>query len=159
MQKKYSKLGVVFIPVMVFVFFDSFASQPLSNTQMLESKPPVEAHQISKRDVSFMKINSDSWLLRYNPVALSLGGLMYVYQRFVSPQLPSECLYVPSCSGFSRELINDFGILGGVVLTSDRLMRCNRLAAMDVHPILVDEKIGKVVESTQIYRTLCPCGR
>ena len=159
MQNKYNKRVSVFMPLMLLLLFDTSGGMPLSDLRLLETKPPAEAKLIRTNEVSFMKINSNSWIIRNNPVSLSFGGLMYVYQRFVSPQLPSECLYIPSCSGFSRELIYDFGIFRGIILTSDRLMRCNRLAAMDVHPLLVDEKAGKVIESTQMYRTSCACGR
>jgi uncharacterized protein len=99
-----------------------------------------------------MRTRSRNVFIRYNPVTLSLGGLMYVYQRIISPQLPSECFYSPSCSAFSKDLIHDFGVVKGVFFTSDRLMRCNRLSALDVHPLLVNEKSGKVVESTEIYK-------
>jgi len=91
-------------------------------------------------------------VLRYNPIALTFGGLMFVYQRFMSPQLPSECLYHPSCSSFSKSLISEYGLVVGVAATADRLMRCNRVAVFDIHPMHLDEVSGKVREEPDIYR-------
>jgi uncharacterized protein len=128
------------------------AVPPLSDDALLAAKMPDEQSHIHYHDVRFMRTRSRNVFIRYNPVSLSLGGLMYVYQRIISPQLPSECLYSPSCSAFSKDLIYDYGIIKGVFTTSDRLIRCNRLSALDVHPLLVNENTGKVVESTEIYK-------
>jgi putative component of membrane protein insertase Oxa1/YidC/SpoIIIJ protein YidD len=102
--------------------------------------------------VSFMQFRSERPVLRYNPIALTFGGLMFVYQRFMSPQLPSECLYHPSCSSFSKSLISEYGLVVGVAATADRLMRCNRVAVFDIHPMHLDEVSGKVREEPDIYR-------
>jgi len=91
-------------------------------------------------------------VVRYNPVTLTFSGMMLVYQRYLSPQLPSECLYHPSCSSFSKSLISEYGMIKGIVATADRLIRCNRVAAIDIHPILFDEQRGKVGEQIDIYR-------
>ncbi len=79
---------------------------------------------------------------------------MYVYQGLISPQLPSECLYHTSCSAFSMELISEFGFTRGIIFTSDRLMRCNRVAALDIHPFFIHESSGKAVEGTGVYRSV-----
>jgi uncharacterized protein len=97
-------------------------------------------------------IGSDRhWLVRYNPVTLTLSGLMFVYQRYISPQLSSQCLYEHTCSGFSIELIETYGLARGMVLTADRLSRCNRVAAIDIHPLRIGEKSLRVIETVEIY--------
>jgi putative component of membrane protein insertase Oxa1/YidC/SpoIIIJ protein YidD len=149
------KLLVNFIIVLLFaVLVPGYikATPPVPDNKLLAMKTPEEKLYIHRHDVKFMRTRSRNFLIRYNPVTLSLGGLMYVYQRIISPQLPSECFYSPSCSAFSKDLIHDFGVVKGVFFTSDRLMRCNRLSALDVHPLLVNEKSAKVVESTEIYK-------
>ncbi len=78
--------------------------------------------------------------------------MMFVYQRYISPQLPSECLYEHSCSSFSKELIGTYGLARGVVYTADRLTRCNRVAALDVHPLRLNEASLKVRETVEIYK-------
>lgn len=89
--------------------------------------------------------------MRYNPVTLTLSGLMFVYQRYISPQLSSQCLYEHTCSGFSIELIETYGLARGMVLTADRLSRCNRVAAIDIHPLRIGEKSLRVIETVEIY--------
>lgn len=95
---------------------------------------------------------SNRLVARYNPVTITFSGMMFVYQRYMSPQLPSECLYHPSCSSFSKSLIREYGLIKGIVATADRLIRCNRVASIDIHPMLIDEQRGKVTEHPDIYR-------
>jgi putative membrane protein insertion efficiency factor len=47
------------------------------------------------------------------------------YRRFVSPGLPARCKYEPSCSRYSVQAIERYGILRGLVLAAWRLLRCN----------------------------------
>jgi putative component of membrane protein insertase Oxa1/YidC/SpoIIIJ protein YidD len=50
------------------------------------------------------------------------------YQRAISSQDMSVCNYLPSCSRFSEQAISKAGVLRGLLLTSDRLQRCNGFA-------------------------------
>ncbi len=131
------------------------AQEPLSDTQLLAVRispgPPSQPERIS-----LMPAGNQGTLARFNPIGISLSGMMYVYQRFVSPQMPSECLYHTSCSAFSKQLIRDHGLLKGVLSTADRLMRCHRLAALDVHPMHIHEVSGKVEENTSMYKRHWP---
>lgn len=147
---KFFSSGLWFICLMLFAS-NGFADKPLDDSELLRTRHESSQADPGKSDVSFMEAGSDRMISRLNPVRLSLGGMMYIYQRFVSPQLPSKCLYHPTCSGFSQELIRDFGLLKGVAATADRLMRCNRIAAFDIHPMHIDEASGKVMEDTGIY--------
>lgn len=47
------------------------------------------------------------------------------YQRLLSPALGERCKYYPSCSEYSAQAIERFGILRGLVLAGWRLLRCN----------------------------------
>ncbi len=137
----------------------------LFNQQASAQAPPTDAEQLmahvrqqnevlADRGRPFMHLQEGGLLKRYNPLTLTFSGLMYTYQRFFSPQLPSQCLYHQSCSGFSIRLIEEFGLIGGMVTTADRLMRCNRMAAIDIHPMHIHENSGRVVETPLIYRRL-----
>ena len=66
-----------------------------------------------------------------NPFYHLLSAGMYVYQRCVSPVIARSCAYSPSCSGYSKALIKEYGLLKGSVCTADRLMRCNRITLAD----------------------------
>jgi len=126
-------------------------SMSATDLMLLTEKPVDEKQHIHQHDVKFMRSRSKNFFIRNNPVSLFFGGLMYVYQGVISPQLPSECLYDETCSHFSQHLIADYGLFKGIFTTSDRLMRCNRLSALDIHPLMINEESGKVIESTDIY--------
>lgn len=50
-----------------------------------------------------------------------------VYQKFISSQIKPVCKFHPSCSEFSIEAINRFGIMG-IFLGADRFLRCNNFS-------------------------------
>ena len=60
-----------------------------------------------------------------NPKEL-LSMSIKIYQYFISSQDLPSCVFTPSCSRFAEQSILNFGILKGLLLTSDRLQRCNR---------------------------------
>ncbi len=88
-----------------------------------------------------------------NPFYHLLSAGMYVYQRCVSPVIARSCAYSPSCSGYSKALIKEYGLLKGSVCTADRLMRCNRITLADPATYrLVDSRDGHVHESVDRYK-------
>jgi putative component of membrane protein insertase Oxa1/YidC/SpoIIIJ protein YidD len=93
----------------------------------------------------------DKKIIKYNPVSLAFGSLMYFYQRVISPQLSSNCPYEISCSNYSKVVIDRYGIIKGIALTSYRLMRCNRMAAKDISPLNFD-KAGKIIDDPEQYK-------
>ncbi len=90
-------------------------------------------------------------IIKYNPVSLAFGSLMYFYQRVISPQLSSNCPYEISCSNYSKVVIDRYGIIKGIALTSYRLMRCNRMAAKDLSPLNFD-KAGEIIDDPEQYK-------
>ncbi len=129
----------------------SYAAPPLTDIELLVRAHAGKTHVHAVRKPAFKQFEGKSPMVRYNPVTLTLSGLMFVYQRAISPQLPSACLYEQSCSQFSIQLISRYGIAKGVFTTADRLMRCNRVAATDIHPMSVNETSLKLIESVDIY--------
>lgn len=59
---------------------------------------------------------------------LFLGALRF-YQTFISSQDMAVCNFIPSCSHFSQEAFRKAGVFRGLLLSSDRLQRCNGTAA------------------------------
>ncbi|RII28620.1 MAG: membrane protein insertion efficiency factor YidD [Geobacter sp.] len=47
-----------------------------------------------------------------------------VYQRFVSPLLGSTCRFYPSCSHYSIQALERYGVVKGLLLTLIRLLKC-----------------------------------
>jgi uncharacterized protein len=104
------------------------------------------------RQVTFGVGRANNNVLRYNPVSLIFSGMMYSYQKWISPQISSDCLYSPSCSDYSKLLFREYGFFKGLFASADRLMRCDRISATTINPVSVDEKDGKVHEEVSRYR-------
>lgn len=51
--------------------------------------------------------------------------LLRGYKRAISPNLPKNCRFVPTCSEYAALSVRDFGIVKGTVLTAWRVARCN----------------------------------
>ena len=51
--------------------------------------------------------------------------LLRGYKRAISPNLPKNCRFVPTCSEYTALAIDEFGFARGFVLFIWRLMRCN----------------------------------
>ena len=54
-----------------------------------------------------------------------LAGVIRLYQRLISPLLPSSCRFDPSCSEYMRQAILKHGVLRGLWLGLGRVMRCH----------------------------------
>ena len=55
----------------------------------------------------------------------ALQFVLGLYKRFVSPALPHSCRYVPTCSEYAIEAIEQHGALRGSWLAIGRLLRCH----------------------------------
>ena len=55
-----------------------------------------------------------------------LLGLIRLYQKVVSPALPSNtCRFYPSCSHYGYQAIYKYGVLKGSWMAAWRVLRCN----------------------------------
>lgn len=52
-------------------------------------------------------------------------GAIRAYQRFISPMLPKACRFEPTCSEYTRQAIERYGIARGMFLGICRLMKCH----------------------------------
>jgi Uncharacterized conserved protein len=104
------------------------------------------------RIVKFGISENNHFVVKYNPVFLTFSTLMYTYQKFFSPQISADCLFVPSCSEYSKLLFKRYGFFGGIITSADRLMRCDRISATAIHPVSINESDGKVHESVDRYK-------
>ena len=58
-----------------------------------------------------------------------------LYQRWISPALPRRCKYEPTCSAYSAEAIQRFGVIRGTVLACWRILRCNPFSHGGFDPV------------------------
>lgn len=61
--------------------------------------------------------------------ARAVSGLIWVYQRTVSPALViinphAGCRFSPTCSHYARIALQEHGLLGGLALSVTRLAKC-----------------------------------
>ncbi|MBA2502452.1 MAG: membrane protein insertion efficiency factor YidD [Pyrinomonadaceae bacterium] len=51
--------------------------------------------------------------------------LLRFYKAVVSPLLPPSCRFVPTCSQYARESIEQYGALRGSWMSARRILRCH----------------------------------
>lgn len=62
-------------------------------------------------------------------------GLIRLYQRAISPWLPSACRFQPTCSHYAIEAIQRYGLARGGWLALRRLARCHPFCRAGFDPV------------------------
>lgn len=65
--------------------------------------------------------------------ALLLGSIQF-YKNFISPVLPRACRFLPTCSTYGMEAIQQYGPAKGVILTAWRILRCSPFGGRGYDP-------------------------
>jgi hypothetical protein len=63
--------------------------------------------------------------LETSAVRIVLIGAIKFYQKRISPISEPRCGFHPSCSAYGLQAVREQGPLQGVIMTGDRLTRCN----------------------------------
>ena len=77
-------------------------------------------------------------------------GLIRLYQKFISSQDGPACNFQPTCSHFGMACIQEYGIVRGLLLSADRLLRCNGSQSQLYHK---DSVTGKYIDPVSNYAT------
>jgi putative membrane protein insertion efficiency factor len=70
-----------------------------------------------------------------NPLRSAVVAVLRGYQHWISPTLGPRCRYYPSCSEYTVQAVQRFGILRGLVLAAWRLLRCNPFSHGGFDPV------------------------
>jgi putative component of membrane protein insertase Oxa1/YidC/SpoIIIJ protein YidD len=135
----------LFVSISCYGQIDQFKSDLKSISKSLSSTQtdPFKRPYIYNGEQSLIK--------KINPVNILIGGTLYVYQNVLSKHISADCLFTPSCSEFSKQAIRECGLLRGVLLSIDRVNRCNRIAAQDLRNYNVDEKTKRYPDPVSRY--------
>ena len=60
-----------------------------------------------------------------NIIKLALIRLIKIYQLIISPYMGNNCRYLPTCSEYFIDCVNEYGILKGVVKGIKRIFSCH----------------------------------
>ena len=67
----------------------------------------------------------------------------------IGRQLTGDCWFEPECALFVGQAVREFGVLPGLVITTDRLTRCSRIGTSQHHHFSED---GLIHEGTEAYK-------
>ncbi len=85
---------------------------------------------------------------RTDPIRLPAYGWIGIFQRFLSPVDGASCSYHPTCSAYGMRAIEAHGLLLGVPMTAERVMRNHRPENRARYPLI--EKGGDVYYSDPV---------
>ena len=102
------------------LFCSSFSSEKLNENEQIDQEP-VENDNENKEESS----NAVSW---------GMVATIGIYKNYISPLLPPACRFVPTCSQYGVQAIEEFGPTKGVVLTAWRLLRCSPFGGKGYDP-------------------------
>lgn len=146
--------------LIIFILFcgitAGYSQDKKNDLQLIESNTPElvysKWYKTEGNSNKILETKSKSAIAKYNPLSLTLKGLMAGYQHLISPLLHGYCFYELSCSNFAKAAITEFGIIKGTALAADRLTRCNRISATDLHPVQFNPATGKFIDEPHDYK-------
>jgi putative component of membrane protein insertase Oxa1/YidC/SpoIIIJ protein YidD len=140
----YRNLLAVSITVVFFTLFPCsiLPAQEATELEFILSCNPLD----SVSEVDQGRFRSD--IANLSGIESLLKVAIRFYQVFISSQDMPVCNFVPSCSQFGSEAISRLGIIRGVLLTSDRLQRCNGVSTSRYQ---IDYNSGRLIDPIHTY--------
>ena len=137
-----------------FILFALFCSLCLSITVPIFANEATDLTFIRKFNT--ITVPKQREIVHFNPqetseLKLAATGLIRLYQKFISSQDGPSCNFVPTCSRFGMACIQEYGVVRGIFLTADRLLRCNGSQSRHHHK---DEETGKYIDLVSDYETV-----
>lgn len=120
----------------VFLLLISAPGWPVNNASEEPWEPPPREESIEPKRREIPEETP--------PLGFVIDTAISAYRFFLSDQQGDVCAFVPSCSQYAQQAVDSCGPLLGVVMTADRLQRCNwftwSYAPRYYRPVLDKEK-------------------
>jgi putative membrane protein insertion efficiency factor len=62
-------------------------------------------------------------------------GAIVVYKKFVSPLFPPSCRFTPSCSRYTLDAVEKYGVVRGLCKGAWRVARCHPFSQGGYDPV------------------------
>ena len=62
-------------------------------------------------------------------------SLIKFYKIFLSPFLGANCRYIPTCSDYAIQAIEQKGIIKGIYISVKRMLRCHPFGGSGYNPV------------------------
>ncbi|MCP2519213.1 membrane protein insertion efficiency factor YidD [SCandidatus Aminicenantes bacterium Aminicenantia_JdfR_composite] len=62
-------------------------------------------------------------------------GLIKFYKKFISPLLGNRCRFYPTCSDYTFQAIEKYGLFKGLLLGGKRLLKCHPFNPGGIDPV------------------------
>ena len=62
--------------------------------------------------------------------------LINLYKKFLSPIIGNHCRFTPTCSEYTKQAIEKYGVVKGIKLGFKRILRCNPLCKGGYDPLI-----------------------
>jgi putative component of membrane protein insertase Oxa1/YidC/SpoIIIJ protein YidD len=147
-----SLLSFALLAAVLLAFQFSSGAQTIDPKTDLQLADIIKCKHKHRQIRPFIYANQPVRFKTHNPVSLAYGGLLFVYQNAISPHFSADCLYHPGCSDFSKQAVKELGFFKGGLLSVDRLNRCNRVSAADIHPSVFDPKTFRTDDPVSKYK-------
>ncbi len=112
--------------VNLIIVFLSLGFSPSTGTKnqmdFISEFNPVITEKTDERYKSFFNLKETS------EVRLAFTGIIRLYQIFIASQDIPSCIFTLTCSRFMTKAIQEYGIIHGLLMGSDRLQRCFSLS-------------------------------
>ena len=62
-------------------------------------------------------------------------GLINIYQKHISPVFGNRCKYYPTCSEYTKQAIEKYGVIKGSFYGMKRILKCNPFSKGGYDPL------------------------
>lgn len=90
-----------------------------------------DEHERGSREAESDKPKAD---IEKPPVTVGMVAAIGLYKNWISPLLPPACRFLPTCSQYGVQAIEEYGPGKGIILTSWRLLRCSPFGGKGYDP-------------------------